>query len=209
MIPRKHHFWSFLAITITVFQIQMILILIPLQYEDDGMEICAKHKNFIQSGNDSLKTPFLFVFGYNNCSVSNPNVTRYIKTRLTSQNFVLRKTTNKWKNDYTYEDDIFTSTYVKMHGEHAGAFALAHKLTVCKLQRKKRRSLEIFHWNILRKGGVAYLESRDCTATVFQNGGAIWTTFSLFSCLLERPGGRVSAIVITFVTKITMESRIN
>ncbi len=36
MIPRKHHFWSFLAITIAVFQIQMILILIPLQNDHDG-----------------------------------------------------------------------------------------------------------------------------------------------------------------------------
>ncbi len=38
-IPRKHHFWSFLAITIAVYQIQMILTLIPLQNEHDGMEI--------------------------------------------------------------------------------------------------------------------------------------------------------------------------
>ncbi len=56
----------------------MILILIPLQYEGDGMRICAKHSNFIQSGNDSLKTPFLVVFGYNNCSVSNPNDCSYL-----------------------------------------------------------------------------------------------------------------------------------
>ncbi len=41
MIPRKHHFWSFLAITIPVFQIQMVL---PHQNEHDGMGICAKHK---------------------------------------------------------------------------------------------------------------------------------------------------------------------
>ncbi len=53
MIPSKHHFWSFLAMTIAVFQIQMILILIPLQNDHDGMGICAKHKIFIQSGNDS------------------------------------------------------------------------------------------------------------------------------------------------------------
>ncbi len=53
MIPGKHHFWSFLAITIPVSQIQMILTLIPLQNEHDGMGICAKHKNLIQSGNDS------------------------------------------------------------------------------------------------------------------------------------------------------------
>ncbi len=50
----------------------MILTHIPLQNEHDGMEICAKHKNCIQSGNDSKETPFLVVFGYNNCSVSNP-----------------------------------------------------------------------------------------------------------------------------------------
>ncbi len=36
MIPRKHHFWSFLAITIEVCQIQMILTLIPLQNDHDG-----------------------------------------------------------------------------------------------------------------------------------------------------------------------------
>ncbi len=45
MIPRKHHFWSFLAITIAVRQIQMILILIPLQNEHDGMGICAKQQD--------------------------------------------------------------------------------------------------------------------------------------------------------------------
>ena len=100
-----------------------------------------KTQNFIQSGKDSLKTPFLV---YNNYNVSNPNVTRYTKTRLTSQNFVLRKTTNKWKNDCAHEDDIFTSTYAQMYKEHAGAFGLAPEFTVCKLRRKKRRSLEIF-----------------------------------------------------------------
>ncbi len=72
MIPRKHHFWSFLAITIAVFQI-MILILIPLQNEHDGMGKSAKHTNFIQSGNHSWKIPIWVVFGYNNSSVSNPN----------------------------------------------------------------------------------------------------------------------------------------
>ncbi len=36
MNPLKHNFWSFLAITISVFQIQMILILIPLQNDHDG-----------------------------------------------------------------------------------------------------------------------------------------------------------------------------
>ncbi len=35
--------------------------------------MCAKHKIFIQSGNDSKKTQFLVVFGNNNSSVSNPN----------------------------------------------------------------------------------------------------------------------------------------
>ncbi len=73
MIPRKCHSRWFLAIIIAVCQIQMILTLIPLQNEHDGMQICPKHKNFIQSGNVSQKTPFLVVFGYNNCSVSNPN----------------------------------------------------------------------------------------------------------------------------------------
>ena len=29
------------------------------------------------------------------------------------------------ENDCANEDDSFTSTYVKMHGEHTGAFALA------------------------------------------------------------------------------------
>ncbi len=71
MIRIKHHFWSFLAITIAVCQIQMILILIPPENEHDGMGICAKHINFIQCGNYSLKTPFLVGSGYNNCSVSN------------------------------------------------------------------------------------------------------------------------------------------
>ncbi len=49
MIPRKHHFWSVLAITIAVCQMQMILILIPHQNEHDGMGICAKHTNYILS----------------------------------------------------------------------------------------------------------------------------------------------------------------
>ncbi len=49
-IPRKHHFWSFLAMTIAV---KMILILIRLQNAHDGMGICAKHINFIQCGSDS------------------------------------------------------------------------------------------------------------------------------------------------------------
>ncbi len=49
MIPRKHHFWSFLEITIAVRQIEMILTLIPLQNEHVGMGICEKHTNFILS----------------------------------------------------------------------------------------------------------------------------------------------------------------
>ncbi len=53
MIPRNNHFLSFLAITIAVFQMQKILVLIPLQNDHDGMGICAKHINFVQSGNDS------------------------------------------------------------------------------------------------------------------------------------------------------------
>ena len=53
MTPLKHHFWSFLAITIAVCQMQMILTLIALQNEQDGMGICGKHKFFFQSGNDS------------------------------------------------------------------------------------------------------------------------------------------------------------
>ncbi len=53
MIPRKHHLLSFLAATIAVRQIQMILTLIPLQNDHVGMGICPKHKNFIQRGNES------------------------------------------------------------------------------------------------------------------------------------------------------------
>ncbi len=49
MIPRKHHFWSFLAITIAVRQIQIILTLIPFQNEHVRMGICAKHTNCILS----------------------------------------------------------------------------------------------------------------------------------------------------------------
>ncbi len=56
IIPRKHNFCiaknhHCLAITNTVCQIQMILTLIRLQIEHDRMWICAKHTNFIQSGN--------------------------------------------------------------------------------------------------------------------------------------------------------------
>ncbi len=53
IIPTNNHFWSFLAITIAVCQIQMILTLIRSQNERDGMGIYAKHTNFIQSGNHS------------------------------------------------------------------------------------------------------------------------------------------------------------
>ncbi len=49
-IPRKQHFLYIMAITIAVLQIQMMLTLIPLQNLHVGMGICAKHKNFIQSG---------------------------------------------------------------------------------------------------------------------------------------------------------------
>ncbi len=73
VLLKNLHQLSFLAITIPLCQIQMILTLIPLQNEHDGMGICAKHKTFIQSRNDSQKTPFLVVFGHKNCSVSNPN----------------------------------------------------------------------------------------------------------------------------------------
>ncbi len=71
----------------------MILTLIPLQNEHDGMEICAKHKNFIQCGNESKKTPFLVVFGYNNCSVSNPNdFNTHISSKSTCWDGDMRKT---------------------------------------------------------------------------------------------------------------------
>ncbi len=53
MRPRKHHLRSFLALKIAICQIQMILTLIALQNEHDGMGICAKHKTFIHGGNDS------------------------------------------------------------------------------------------------------------------------------------------------------------
>ena len=51
--PRKHHFLSFFAITIAVRQSEVLLILIPLQNEHDGIGICTKHTNFIQSRNHS------------------------------------------------------------------------------------------------------------------------------------------------------------
>ncbi len=53
VIPRKHQIRSFLAITIAMCQIQMSLTLKSLRNEHDGMGICAKHTNFVQSGNDS------------------------------------------------------------------------------------------------------------------------------------------------------------
>ncbi len=61
--------YRLLAITIPVCQIQMILTLIPLQNEHDGMGMCTKHKIFFQSIHDSI----FVVFGNNDCSVSNPN----------------------------------------------------------------------------------------------------------------------------------------
>ena len=73
IIPGKHQFEWFLAITIPVCQIQMILTLIPLQNQHFGMGICANQTNLILSGNLSWKTPFWVVFGYKNSSVSNPN----------------------------------------------------------------------------------------------------------------------------------------
>ncbi len=60
IIPRKHHFLWFLAKTIPVCQIQVILALIPLQNEHLGMGICAKHTNFIQV-QDIAQKPLLFV----------------------------------------------------------------------------------------------------------------------------------------------------
>ncbi len=49
ILLKNLHYLSFLAKTIAVCQIQMILTLIPLQNEHDGMGICAKHTNFILS----------------------------------------------------------------------------------------------------------------------------------------------------------------
>ncbi len=62
-IAQKPSFLSFLAKTIAVSQIQMILILIPLQNEHVGMGICAKHTNFIQSERYCSKTFIFVVFG--------------------------------------------------------------------------------------------------------------------------------------------------
>ncbi len=48
-IAQKPAFLLFLAITIAERQTEVLLILIPLQNEHVGMNICAKHTNFIQS----------------------------------------------------------------------------------------------------------------------------------------------------------------
>ncbi len=53
ILHKNLHYLLFLAITIAVCQIQMILKLIPLQNDHDGMVIRAIHINFIQSGNHS------------------------------------------------------------------------------------------------------------------------------------------------------------
>ena len=46
----KHlHYLSFLPITVAVCQIQMVLTLIRLQNEHDGMKICAKLKIFFKA----------------------------------------------------------------------------------------------------------------------------------------------------------------
>ncbi len=49
MILRKHYIRSFWVIIIGVCQIQMILTLIHLQNEHDGMGICAKHINLFSA----------------------------------------------------------------------------------------------------------------------------------------------------------------
>ncbi len=64
-IPSNHHFWSFLALTIAVCQIQMILMLIPLQSELFGLNMrkfYSDRKPFIENT----------IFGNKNWSVSNP-----------------------------------------------------------------------------------------------------------------------------------------
>ncbi len=71
ILLKNHHYFSFLAITIAVCQIQIILILIPLENQHVGMGICAKHTNFVQSKRYCSKTFIFVVFGYNNCSASN------------------------------------------------------------------------------------------------------------------------------------------
>ena len=69
MIPRKHHFWSFLAITIGVCQIQVILTFIPLQNQHVGMGICAKHTYLILYWRYCSKTIRICRFWLKNCSV--------------------------------------------------------------------------------------------------------------------------------------------
>ncbi len=53
ILLKNLHYLSFFAITIAVCQIQMILKLILLENDHDGMVIRAKHLNFNQNGNDS------------------------------------------------------------------------------------------------------------------------------------------------------------
>ncbi len=48
-ITRKHHFWSFLAITIDVYQIQMILTLISLQNQHVGMGYAQNKKILLRA----------------------------------------------------------------------------------------------------------------------------------------------------------------
>ena len=59
MMPRKHLFWSVLAITIAVCQIQMKLILTSLQNEHDGL-------GFVQN------TQILFMCMF--CAYRHPNM---------------------------------------------------------------------------------------------------------------------------------------
>ncbi len=47
IIPRKHHLWFFLAITIAARQGRVLLILIPLHNEHNGMGICAKNTQIL------------------------------------------------------------------------------------------------------------------------------------------------------------------
>ena len=62
------------------------------------------------------------------------------------------------KKTIAHTKTIFISTYAQMYGEQASAFGLVHKLIVCKLRGKKRRSLEIFIEMYHGKGAWAYLE---------------------------------------------------
>ncbi len=72
-IAQKPYYLLFLAITIAVCQIQMILTLIPLQNQHVGMGIRVKHTIFILTEDIAQKPSLFVIFGYNNCSVSNPN----------------------------------------------------------------------------------------------------------------------------------------